>query len=76
MGDEAPVEEVVNVGRKSGDWCEDSYRTLIGWKAISSMSFTLRYELREKSKEKVMQIAACAVKLGGLDRVPPVSDTN
>jgi hypothetical protein len=70
MGDKAPVEEVVNAGRQTEAWREDSYRSLIGWKAISSMSFTLRYEAPEINERKVAHIAESATILGGLDRKP------
>ena len=73
MGDEAPVEEVVNVGRQTESWREDSFRSLIGWKAISSMSFTLRYELSEVSEGKIAHIAQSATNLGGLDSKPPTT---
>lgn len=66
MGDNAPVEEVVNVGRKAEGWNEESYRALIGWKAVSSMSFTLRYEDALTSQQKVAHIAQSATTLGGL----------
>lgn len=71
MGDEAPVEEVANVGRQTEAWREDSFRSLIGWKAISSMSFTLRYESPEINEEKIAHIAQSATNLGGLDSKPP-----
>lgn len=70
MGDNAPVEKVVDIGRKAKGWNEDSYRALIGWKAISSMSFTLRYEAPELSRKKFTTIANAAITLGGLTKLP------
>ncbi len=71
MGDDAPVEEMANVGRRTESWREDSFRSLIGWKAISSMSFTLRYESPELNKRKIAHIAQSATNLGGLYSKPP-----
>lgn len=66
LGDKAPIEDVVEVGRRTHGWDEEAYRALIGWKAISSMSFTLRYEAAEVSTNKVAHISRSAVSLGGL----------
>ena len=49
---------------------EDVYRSLIGWKALSSMSFTLRYEAPEIANTKVPQIAHAASSLGALATIP------
>lgn len=70
LGDNTPVEEVVDIGRSVADWDEDVYRSLIGWKAISSMSFTLRYETPDMYADKVPRIAHSAVLLGGLASGP------
>ena len=64
MGDSAPIEEVANVGRQTDTWDEDAYTSLIGWKAISSMSFTLRYETPDMNREKIPHIAESAILLG------------
>ena len=74
MGDAAPIEEAVAVGRKSGTWNEDAYRALIGWKAISSMSFTLRYESPDVHQAKIAHIAHSATSLGGLTAKPATTD--
>jgi len=75
LGDDAPVGEVVEVGRKTNTWNEDAYRALIGWKAISSMSFTLKYEIPEVYEKKVKDIAKSAAILGGLMPVPFVENS-
>lgn len=66
LGDQAPVEEVAEVWRSKKGWNEEAYRALIGWKAISSMSFTARYETPEVSEDKVTALAAHACQLAGL----------
>jgi serine/threonine protein kinase len=66
LGDGAPIEKVADVGRKTKAWDEESYLALIGWKAISSMSFTLRYEHPSISKPKFKKIARAAMNLGGI----------
>lgn len=73
MGDDAPVEEVANVGRQTECWSEESFLALIGWKAISSMSFTLRYESPGVNEGKIAHIAQSATILGGLDGKPPTT---
>lgn len=70
LGDDAPVEAMVEVGRSSANWNEDAYRSLIGWKAISSMSFTLRYEAAEIHREKTVDIAHQAARLRALPTPP------
>ena len=66
LGDNAPVELVAEAGRRESEWDEEAYRALIGWKAISSLSFTLRYEAAEIYSQKTAAIADSAVRLGGL----------
>lgn len=70
MGDAAPVNKVVEVGRQQPGWDEETYRSLIGWKAVSSMSFTLRYEPPEVYKAKFKQIRDRAFMLGGFANSP------
>lgn len=70
LGDSAPVENTVAIGRQTATWDEESYRSLIGWKAVSSMSYTLRYEAPEVSRDKMIQIADSAYTLGGLSVTP------
>ena len=70
LGDDAPVEAVSEAGRQRTGWSEDVYRSLIGWKALSSMSFTLRYEAPEIANTKVPQIAHAASSLGALATIP------
>jgi hypothetical protein len=45
--------------------------SLIGWKAVSSMSFTLRHETPDINREKIPHIAESAIVLGGLVDMPP-----
>ena len=70
LGDAAPIEDVVNIGRQTDSWNEDVYKSLIGWKAISSMSFSLKYETPEISANKIMNISRSAVVLGGIETLP------
>ena len=65
MGDEAPIEKIVEHKRKTKAWDEEQYRALIGWKAISSMSFVLRYGNVLNSSD-FDRIVASAVTLDGL----------
>lgn len=76
MGDAAPVEEVVEFGRKVPTWNEESYQALIGWKAVSSMSFTLRYEDSKVAEGKIHDIANAARLLGGAQSPVPVPESN
>ena len=66
LGDNAPLMEAVDAGRQTREWDEESYRALIGWKAISSMSFTLRYEAPAIHEEKLPFMAESAARLSGL----------
>lgn len=66
LGDKTPVESVIEIARKKEEWNDDYYKALIGWKAVSSMSFTLRYEDEQTSHRKINEIARAAIKLGGL----------
>lgn len=70
LGDKAPVEAMADAGRRSITWNEEAYRSLIGWKAISSMSFTLQYETPSIHTEKTIDIAHQAALLGGLAVLP------
>ena len=66
MGDPAPIENVVELRRKRAGWNEEEYRALIGWKAISSLSFTLRYEQDDMQEGKVQDIIRSGRALGSL----------
>lgn len=70
LGDDAPLPEVVEAWRGHNDWDEDAYRALASWKAISSMSFTLRYESPEVSHENLDRIVHCAARIGGVISAP------
>lgn len=63
LGDKGPVDGIVDIWRQQGGWNEETYRALIGWKAVSSMSFTTRYESPDISSDKVVALAAHANKL-------------
>lgn len=66
MGDDAPLERVVELRRQQAGWSEEEYRALIGWKAISSLSFTLRYEPGDGQLAKIYDVVRSGQKLGGL----------
>ena len=70
LGDKAPIETVVDMGRHSKEWNEDSFRSLVGWKALSSMSFTLRYESPDIYVDNVARLARSAILLGGIEAAP------
>lgn len=73
LGDTAPVESIVEAARSNNTWSEEAYRALIGWKAVSSMSFSLRYE-GEKAAGKITDIAHAAFTLGGI-KTPQTNKT-
>lgn len=53
QGDDAPVEQAVNLARESNQWDEILYRALIGWKAVSSMTHLLKYGDPRTIKEEI-----------------------
>lgn len=65
MGDTAPVEQIVDVARRENGWEEDTYRALIGWKALSSMSFALRYGEPDAAIGSVNMVMNASNVLGG-----------
>lgn len=69
MGDSSPMESVIDIARRSTSWDEDRYRALIGWKAVSSMSFILRYEDDEMAPRKISALARAAILLGAFDHL-------
>lgn len=73
MGDAAPVAKMIESGRNSPDWDEETYRILIGWKALSSMTHVLRHERQEVHRARVRQIGHKAVAAGALlEGVPDI----
>lgn len=44
LGDAAPVDSMVGIRRLDNGWNEDLFRSLMGWKIISSMTHAIRYE--------------------------------
>ncbi len=60
------VEAVIDDARRSSKWSEDNYRSMIGWKALSSLSYVLSYGEMSEVVGQVNTIGAAAHKLGGL----------
>lgn len=66
MGDKAPLGKVVESQRGYDRWNEETFRALVGWKALSSLSFTLRYEGGEIQKRNIQNIITSGQALDGL----------
>lgn len=60
------VKAVIDEARRSSKWSEDNYRSMIGWKALSSLTYVLSYSEMSEVVGQVNTIGAAAHKLGGL----------
>ena len=71
LGDIAPVDIMLEMRRLDGDWNEDLFRSLMGWKIISSMTHVLRYEQNHlKIPDRVRQLGEVGLKLKSLTFYP------
>lgn len=67
LGDTTPVDTILRMRRLDGDWNEDLFRSLVGWKIISSMTHVLRYEQNHlKIPSRVRQLGEVGLKLKAL----------
>jgi hypothetical protein len=58
------VEAVVSSARRSELWDEDMYRAMIGWKALSSLTYVLNYAEANDIKRRTNEIGSAASRLG------------
>jgi hypothetical protein len=63
ISDVAPVDRVVDISSKLATWDDESYRALIGWKIISSMTNAIRYEKSENLRSRIVELGRCAHQL-------------
>ena len=62
-GDQAPVIEATKIAINKGELDHDTVRSMIGWKALSSMTHELVYNFNNP-EEQIAEIAAIASSLG------------
>lgn len=60
------VDAIIEYARKSKDWEEEAYMALLGWKALSSLTYTLAYEKEDQIVDRANTIGRVAKKLGSL----------
>ena len=60
------VEKIVDYARKSSKWDEEAYRALMGWKALSSLTYVLAYGDESTATQHANAIGLAAKNLGAL----------
>lgn len=60
------VEAIVECARKSSEWDENRYTAMIGWKALSSLTYILAYGEESQLVDRANTVGRIARKLGGL----------
>lgn len=63
LGDIAPLEKVVECARRENDWSEGTFRKLVGWKLLSSVTHILRYGDPSEALSALSRLDACGVAL-------------
>lgn len=66
ISDVAPIDRVVDISSKFATWDDESFRALIGWKIISSMTNAIRYEKSENLRSRIVELGRCAHHLDAL----------
>lgn len=63
-GDTAPTAEMLENFRLHPGWSEESFRALMGWKVISSLTHTLRYERKSDRRRVINHLFWIAANVG------------
>jgi len=64
QGDTAPTGAMLDIYKQSPEWNDESFRALMGWKVISSMTHALRYEKETNLPERINQLFRIATYIG------------
>lgn len=76
LGDHAPVDLMIARRRQNNFWNKESFRALIGWKALSSITHVMRYETdRNIIPNKIVMLGRCAINAGALGKSDTLSLT-
>lgn len=63
-GDNAPTDAMTDILRRDIGWDEESFRALMGWKVVSSLTHTVRYEMSDKQRDTIRHLFRIARQLG------------
>jgi hypothetical protein len=64
LGDAAPIDLAVDIVRTTTTWDEDTFRALMGWKLVSSVSHTIRYGDPAEVHQRICVLNRCGLALG------------